>query len=83
MCSPPPECDPAAVAKVPLRTSANPAAVKTSARRRSSSGTIGGDLPSRNPNASTAITTAPASKAIDRSRCAMTTGQRRSLATAR
>ena len=44
MCSPPPECGPAAVAKVPLTTSAKPAAVKRIARRRSSSGTIGSDV---------------------------------------
>ena len=53
MCSPPPECGPAAVAKVPLTMSAKPAAVKRIASRRSSSGTIGCDLPSRRPTAST------------------------------
>ena len=83
MCSPPPECGPAAVAKVPLTTSASPAATKTSASRRNSGGTTGGDRPSRSPNASTVTTTAPARSANDRSRCVITTGQRRSVATAR
>ena len=61
MCSPPPECGPAAVAKVPLTISTKPAAVKRSASSRSSRGTIGGERPSRRPNASTTRTTAPAS----------------------
>ena len=38
MCSPPPECGPAAVANVPLTMSAKPAAVKTRASSRSSRG---------------------------------------------
>ena len=79
MCSPPPECGPAAVANVPLTTSASPAPTKTSASRRSSGGTTGGRPPvAEAERLHRHHDCCAARSANERSRCVITTGQRRS-----
>ena len=80
---PPPECGPAAVANVPLTSSARQAPAKPRPSTRSSRGTSGATCPRCSPRASSASTTAPATSSIESSRCVETIGQRRSVFTAR
>ena len=82
--APPPECGPAGGRE---RAADDEREARRGEERAPGGGARAGrsaaSWPSRRPSASTARTTAPARSAIESSRCAITTGQRRSLATAR